>query len=261
MKGYDVMLEKYVRCLSVDHRYKHVDNDASYLTIKEGKKLYIYFQWSDSIRDWVNNFRFLARPIRPYKDMNKGGWFCHGGFLDVWKSIEPLIADEIRDVEIEEIEIVGYSHGAAIAQLCYEYVKYHRQDVTVTGVGFGSPRVVWGFISKEAKKRFKGFIVVRNCRDIVTKVPPVLFGFRHISKVVKIGSHSEGSFDDHRPELYIESLEEEILLDRIKNVANRPCAKCNKRIGDTWHIREGKYLCSLCTAEYDEYIREFYSNL
>ena len=206
------MLEKFKKCLSLKNEYIHLESDGSFVTNRDGKKLYIYFEWSNGVKDWVNNFRFFALPIRPYKDMKKGGWFCHRGFLKVWKSIEPHLVEEIRDPSVEEIEIVGYSHGAAIAQLCYEYVKFHRQDVVVTGVGFGSPRVVWGILSKAAKERFKGFKVVRNCKDIVTHLPPVIFGYRHTGEVIKIGVHSQGLIDDHRPSNYIDSLEDEEAL-------------------------------------------------
>ena len=202
------MLAKFTKCLSLKNDYIHLVNDASFVTFKEGKKLYIYFEWSNGVKDWINNFRFLALPIRPYKGMKSGVWFCHRGFQKVWKSIEPHLVEAIRDTSVEEIEIVGYSHGAAIAQLCYEYVKYHRQDVTVTGVGFGSPRVVWGIISKTAKARFEGFTVIRNSKDIVTHLPPVVFGYRHIGKVIKIGKDSKGLIDDHKVSSYKESLKE-----------------------------------------------------
>lgn len=72
------------------------------------------------------------------------------------------------------------------------------------GVGFGAPRVFWGFVKKEIKDRFKDFIVVRNGNDLVTHVPPRLFGFHHLGKVFKIGSKI-GLIKDHYPERYTEA--------------------------------------------------------
>ena len=128
-------------------------------------------------------------------------WYCHSGFLKVWKSIEPYVEFEIKNPKIENIKIIGYSHGAAIAQLCYEYAKFHRPGINIEGVGFGAPRVFWGPAPKELKERSKDFIIVRNGNDIVTHVPPQLFGFRHLGQVLKIGK-AEGLILDHYPQRY-----------------------------------------------------------
>ena len=57
------------------------------------------------------------------------------------------------------------------------------------------------------KNRFENFKVVRNGNDIVTHVPPVLFGFRHITPMIKVGKgESEGLIDDHRPNNYLKNL-------------------------------------------------------
>ena len=195
------MLNKFKTCLNA--RYIVVENDGSYNIERKGDKLYIYFECSNGHVDWKNNFNF---PAKPYRDM-KNLWFCHRGFLTVWKSIEPHIAADIADPTVKEIEIVGYSHGAAIAQFCHEYVRFNRPDVEVVGYGFGAPRIFWGFTNKRVKERFKGFYVVRNGRDLVTHVPPVLFGFRHICEVIEIGE-GKGLIADHYPDRYIRGLKD-----------------------------------------------------
>lgn len=199
------MLSKFINCLS--RKYTHVENEGSYCVARYRRlngtiRLRIDFEWSNGATDWKNNFNFPAKPYRGMDDL----WFCHRGFLKVWKSIEPYLKKDICDLLVEEIEIVGYSHGGAIAQLCYEYVKFNRPDVIVTGYGYGSPRVFWGFAKKAVKRRFEDFVVVRNGNDIVTHLPPVLFGFRHIGKVVKIGK-SKGPIIDHYSQEYINALE------------------------------------------------------
>ncbi len=190
-------------------KYRHLEEETASFAYKfQGahgvKGLRIYFEWSNGATDWKNNFDF---PAKPYRDM-QDKWYAHRGFLKVWKVIEPHLKEAIMTPDIKFIEISGYSHGAAIALLCHEYCKYHRPDIDVCGYGFGAPRVIWGFPNKRVKARFKGFIVIRNKRDIVTHLPPAIFGFRHY-KVKTIGDGSYNSIDAHRPESYIKELEKE----------------------------------------------------
>lgn len=194
--------EIYQKILSA--KYKHIGEEtASYCTERKGNTLYIYFEWSNGKTDWKNNFNF---PAKPYRDM-KNRWYAHRGFLRVWKAIEPHLQAEICDLSINKIIIGGYSHGAAIAVLCYEYCKFNRPDAHIEGYGYGAPRVVWGFLRKEVKKRFGGFVVIRNGKDIVTHVPPAIFGFRHIGNILHIGRNkSYNAIDAHRPESYTAEL-------------------------------------------------------
>lgn len=197
------MLRLFKRCLTA--KYLSVGEGGDYAVELNGDTLSLLFECSDGREDWKNNFDF---PIKPYKRMEHS-WRCHRGFLKVWKAIEPYVAEYIMSSKVRRIEIIGYSHGAAMALLCYEYCIFHRPDVEVRGVGFGCPRVFWGTVPKEVKRRFDSFVVVRNGKDIVTHVPPALFGFRHISRVVKIGKgDSRGLIIDHTPGEYIRHLKE-----------------------------------------------------
>jgi predicted lipase len=198
------LYDSFYECLKIGDNYTHVENDGDYHIKREGNILKIFFEWSDGKADWLNNFKFFPIPWKPYKNMSRL-WYCHRGFLKVWKSIEPYLKADINDTKIREIEIVGYSHGAAIALLCYEYCKYNRADADVRGVGFGCPRVFWCMVPKEIKERFNNFVVVRNGADIVTHVPPVIFGFRHVSKVIKIGKDDD-LIKDHYSDRYLQNL-------------------------------------------------------
>ena len=175
------------------------ENAASYRTEQRGSTLFLFFEKSNGAVDWKNNFDFPAKPYREMKDL----WFVHRGFLRVFKSIEPHVAPLIADPNIQEIIISGYSHGAAIALLCHEYCVYNRPDLKdhIHGYGFGCPRVVWGPCG--AKSRFENFRVIRNGSDLVTHLPPVIFGFRHVGTKIKIGkgqgycpidAHRQGSY-------------------------------------------------------------------
>ena len=200
MGYYDTLLKHFDDCLTA--HYRHVEEDASFAVKRENNTVTIYFEKSNGVEDWKNNFRFAARP---YRDM-KEPWRCHGGFMKVFRALLQYLEEILLNEEVTHYILVGYSHGAALALLCHEYLLYHRPELLgkVEGYGFGCPRVFWGIVPKAVKERFKNFTVVRNGNDIVTHVPPVLFGFRHISEMVKIGQTNP--VKDHYDSEYLSHL-------------------------------------------------------
>lgn len=184
------ILELFLQCIRI--KYEKVGVSANYAIKREGSTLYVFFEDSDGKIDWKNNLDF---PAKAYKRMEKRIWFAHRGFLRVWKEIEPSLAPEIADKSIEKIVIAGYSHGGALAMLCHEYVWYHRPDLrgNIEGYGFGAPRVFWGIKTKALKERWAGFTVIRNFDDLVTHLPPWIFGYSHVGKMVKIGQRGRYS--------------------------------------------------------------------
>lgn len=202
----NILLQKFQEILKT--KYTHLEREtASFAYEVVGDALKIYFEWSNGATDWKNNFDF---PAKPYRDM-KDRWYCHRGFLNVWKVIEPYLKEQIMNPKNTRISIAGYSHGAAIALLCYEYCRFHRPDCLIEGYGYGSPRVIWGFLKPDVKDRFAGFTTIRNKGDIVTHVPPAILGYRHPPKsLYTIGKKSKyGCVDAHKPENYIAELEKE----------------------------------------------------
>ena len=202
--------------------YIHVENAGDYCMKARGNTLYIYLECSSGAIDWKNNLDFLpiaqkermdvpcavrsvkktCTPTAPYKEM-KTRWFAHRGFLRVWQSIAPYVAHEICNMRYRQIVTVGYSHGAALAVLCHEFIWYHRADLreTLAGYGFGCPRVYWGILGSGARERWKRFTVIRNLDDIVTHVPPMWLGFSHVGQMLTVGTRGKYSaIDAHRPE-------------------------------------------------------------
>ena len=120
-------------------------------------------------------------------------WFAHKGFLKAWKQLEGIVQNLIADKTIKQIIITGYSHGAAIAVLCHEYVWFNRPDLqqNLKSFGFGCPRVIWGVKTLQTKKRWKNFTVIRNLDDIVTHLPPFIFGYIHVGTMLKIGERKK----------------------------------------------------------------------
>ena len=202
------MVDLFKRCLNAG--YKHTPKGGDYAIEVDGDTLYLLFECSDGAEDWRNNFDF---PAIPYKHMSKK-WRVHRGFLRVWKDMDDIIEDSVEDClfaypEVNKIVCVGYSHGAALSVLATEDMEYLYGDAyDVSGYGFGTPRVLWGIVPKVVKHRLRNFTSVRNIPDIVTHVPPMLFGFRNAGTLVKIGEKGKySSFKAHRAEAYIDEME------------------------------------------------------
>lgn len=168
------------------------EGDVNYAFKREGEVLTLFFEDSQGEADWRRNLDF---PARAYQRMGKTVWYAHRGFLEAWREVEGVLAPVIADKSIRRIVTVGYSHGAAIAVLCHEYIWYHRPELrqALEGWGFGCPRVLWGFMGRDLKARWEYFTVVRNPDDIVTHLPPMVLGYTHVGRMLELsprGSYS-----------------------------------------------------------------------
>ena len=189
----------------LEREYFETASGGSFDWILDGRLLYIFFEKSDGAEDWLNNLDFFSQP---YGEMAEP-WYCHGGFLRVWKEILPYLKEILANGELSCVVTVGYSHGAALALLCHEYLWFHRPDLRgrIFGYGFGCPRVVRGYVPRESE-RWRNFYVIRNIDDAVTHLPPSIFGFRHVGQLVEIGEAGKYTpIDAHRAENYLYELE------------------------------------------------------
>ena len=216
-KGGCGMLAKdllYLFEMCLDAPYLSVEGGGSFCLIREGERLFVLFEKSNGLEDWENNLDFASQIhtdgeyVAPYSDM-EDKWYCHGGFLRVWKSILPYIRGALLDLSFKEIITVGYSHGAALALLCHEYIWYNRRDLRgrIFSFAFGCPRVIHGKVPRE-RERWDSFYVIRNIDDLVTHLPPSILGFRHVGRLIEIGKRGKYSrVDAHRQENYLRELE------------------------------------------------------
>lgn len=209
-----------------------VGDSVNYAFVEEGDTLYIYFQGSNSITDWVRNFLFGKKP---YKDMAVP-YKVHRGFLAAWKTVEDIIINKVTEKQKEEvlnkrtggvhlkevfkwkhIVIAGYSHGGALAGFCHECVWYYRPDLrenNLEGYGFEAPRFYAGFkVKKQLKERWEKFTVIRTNNDIVTHCPPVIFGYTHVGSLLKVKGDKKlvsdkvpGCVKSHYPQVVYDAL-------------------------------------------------------
>jgi len=225
-------LSKLFRICAYEAPYVQVGDSVNYAFIEEGTTLYIFFQGSNSITDWVRNFWFFKKP---YKDMEIP-YKVHSGFLAAWKTVEDIIINKITelnssdtvrtwyndtdfidrpDYKWKKIITVGYSHGGALSGFCHECVWFYRPDIrnNIFGYGFESPRFYHGFwVKKALKERWKNYIIIRNHNDIVTRVPPKILCFTHVGTVLHLRSSKVNKYKfpkcvaSHYPENIYETL-------------------------------------------------------
>ena len=191
------------RCLTAE--YVTVSNGADICFQRDSDALYIFFEKSDGLGDWINNLSFC---VQPYGEMERP-WHCHGGFLRVFKSTKDSINEALNDKNISSVTLVGYSHGAALALLAHEYIWFNyphlREDLH--GYGFGCPRVLNGRIPKCVLMRWSNFLRIDHRCDLITHLPPALFGFHHAGHRLAIGRPMLSGIDAHRPESYQKALD------------------------------------------------------
>lgn len=190
------MYSLFLRCLNIT--YTHIEGDGSYASEKIGDTLYLYFEKSNGKNDWKTNLNF---PVKTHR-----GYLAHRGFVRVWESLAADIHKIVKDSACSKITVTGYSHGGALALLCHEYILSVFPAATVVGYGFGTPRVVWGFLGNK-RHRWDNFTVIRNIDDIVTHLPPAFLGYRHMGNLITVGQRGKySSIDAHREENILREL-------------------------------------------------------
>lgn len=190
--------------LSVDD----APSGVQYFVRRAGDALQIAFRGSDSEKDWHSNLTFWKRCV-PY-DNTASKIRVHTGFLERYKT--PACREQLQRLitpEINRIQITGHSYGAALSVLCAVDLQYNFPDRDIEVVLFGCPRVGNRAFQRSYNARVTKTLRVENGNDIVTKVPPALFGFHHVGARVHVGPRRIPfvlSADAHRLEHYLSGL-------------------------------------------------------
>ena len=159
---------------------------------KDRNVIQINFEKTEGIFDWLENFRFSAKTTRTFHldDSTIELKVCKG-----WNRMYEAIKEDIH-VYLSEmitlhsnayIEIIGWSAGAGLAQICAEdiFYNFNRKSHVYT---FGSVKpfkVSKKTINTYLKKCCETCYNFNNRSDIVGYLPP-FFGYRHIN-LINIG--------------------------------------------------------------------------
>lgn len=190
-------------CLTI--LYQKVGDDVSYATQTDrvNNVLYIFFQGSASAEDWKNNFDFKEKAYGIFK--------VHRGFYRCYYQVRNILLDKIYQNNYKKVVVVGYSHGGALCGLATQDIRYHFPKLEVEGYGFEAPRFVK--VSKKLKYMFDDFTLIRTNNDLITHLPPKIFGFSDVGKMLKVKgdtslvkNHLPKCIKSHYPEVVLDAL-------------------------------------------------------
>jgi len=164
--------------------YRHIGRELSYKHfIDRGDKIiYICFQGSNGLSDWLHNFLFKPASMEPYRGC---GWRVHAGFARVWRSGNDTVMEETRAFaeRLPDFRAVfcGFSHGGPLAMLAaqnWHFLTGQKPDCVI----FGSPKLAWGDNAPRVLANAMNLANWINRADAVTAVPPRRWGFRHAAE-------------------------------------------------------------------------------
>ena len=171
------------KCVAVDV-YGHADVHF-YLRRKEDV-LSITFRGTDSLKDWKADFSFWKKTIAYGNHQSRIR--VHHGFYGLYTQlgVRDRIMSEIVP-GVNRVLIAGHSLGAALAVLCAVDVQYNEPELDIETILFGCPRVGNKAFALSYNKRVDKTVRIENGCDIITKVPPAIFGFRHVGAKLHVG--------------------------------------------------------------------------
>ena len=138
------------------------------------------------IKDWMSDADIKRVP-------GKGGGHVHRGFKAALELVADEMATTVRQFQDKNqpIFVTGHSLGAALAGLAVAASK--TQHINIAGLyTYGMPRIGNKIFAKKFKKANgrKTFRVINN-NDAVTRVPPRIFGYKHVGTVRYLNSNGQ----------------------------------------------------------------------
>jgi predicted lipase len=175
--------------------------------------VYIVYQGSKGKKDWLNNFKFWQKDVKtlkPYGNITTD-IEIHTGFYEEYNIIRPWIHALLNEnPNCQKIRVYGHSLGASISTLCAVDIQFNYKDKDIHCITGGSPRVGNQAFVDSYNRRVPHTLRIVNGKDIVTKVPPKVFDYRHVSKVLNVGPthwYKLFSIEDHYPQSYLSHFE------------------------------------------------------
>ncbi|KAH7358885.1 Alpha/Beta hydrolase protein [Plectosphaerella cucumerina] len=149
---------------------------------------------SANVRNWLTNLQFTFSSCSDLVANCK----VHNGFGDAWAEIRPTVLDAVRASRAANptysVITTGHSLGGAVATIAAAYLR-RVENIPVDIYSFGSPRVgndhFANFVTAQAGAEFR----LTHGADPVSRLPPILFGYRHTSPEYWLNGGSSSTVD------------------------------------------------------------------
>lgn len=178
---------------------------AEWSTYEEDDTVYILFQETDGVSDWIQNLSFTKRKYGKLK--------FHRGFYELYNLMKDDIIDYVKRIpENKTLVVSGWSQGAALAQVCVQDIHFHTGRKSVL-ISFGAPMAIYGKKTRDAcRESVSEAYEYCNVNDIVTYQPPFPKWY-HIRRV-NVGSF--GITKLFKPKVYHTNYDETVPGKTIK---------------------------------------------
>ena len=121
------------------------------------------------------NLKLVGDPV--------SGGRVHAGFKAAVDSVFPVLEDAILQAAPAEVSVTGHSLGGALATLVAHRLHKTGREIREV-ITFGSPRCGDSLFAAEYNRDLRvRTLRHQNCCDIVTRVPGVLQGYRHVGQL------------------------------------------------------------------------------
>ena len=168
------------------------ETDTQCFIAGDKNKIIIAFRGTEGkLADWKTNMRFS----KGFWPARKSFGRIHNGFNNAIKSIWPNIQKELIQLYThnQSIWLTGHSLGGALTTLAAVSLKFQNPKIECNGIyTFGQPRLGDYMFSMQFNFFFKRkcFRVVNNY-DVITRIPPQLFGYRHVGTLIYFDIHGK----------------------------------------------------------------------
>lgn len=182
---------------TIKYEYSGIVYEANYdIEYDEERNcIQCFFEDTSGLTDWVTNFTFVEKYYGKFKDPETGKKIqlrVHMGWARMYKAMKYAVRENVKELlnshPDAEIEIIGWSLGSGMAQLCAQDINYN--------FGIKSHLFTYGSVNPFKVGIFTKFRTLRYLKrcckevynfshksDIVTYTVPWIFGFRKIRRV------------------------------------------------------------------------------
>lgn len=172
-------------------------------------EVFVAFRGTDSLRDVQLDVKFKKQSARRLTGEEKSK--IHRGFLEAFfcENFQEKLFSKLKNSGAQKIYFTGHSLGGAMAVLAALDYRLKEQNSEIWVITFGCPRVGNRAFCRLYERKILEVVHVQNGNDIVTKMPPRLFGYSLPGAVYHIGKRRViGAFSakEHRQKAYFERL-------------------------------------------------------